>query len=74
MFRKIMIAIMVITFLFGCGIEPLMSLYNKDCMVGGIPAFFAGILAITGLLVAESIILYLVERDKDDENGNYRRY
>lgn len=65
-----MIVAIVITFLFGCGIEPLMAVYNKNEMIAGIPAFLVGILVVTGLLVVESVILYLGERNRDDENGN----
>lgn len=70
MFRKIMICIMAVTYLFGMGIAPLMGIYNKNIMIGGIPCFLIGIYTVAILLVLEAFILYLVEKKDDDELGN----
>lgn len=62
MVRKITILVMVITYLFGCGIPALMNIWNVDKMVFGIPSFFVGLWIIAALLVLESLFLYLYER------------
>lgn len=68
MVRKITIVVMIITYLFGCGIPALMNIWNVDKSVFGIPCFFAGLWIISGLLVLESLFLYLYEKKNDTMN------
>ena len=68
MVRKITVVIMVITYLFGVGIAPLMNIWNVDKMIGGIPCFFIGLWIVAGLLVLESLFLYIYEKNDDTVN------
>jgi len=68
MVRKITVIAMIITYLFGCGIPPLMNIWNVNKMIFGIPAFFMGLWIIAGLLVIENIFLFLYERNDQDIN------
>lgn len=68
MVRKVMIVIMVITYLFGVGIAPLMNVWNIDISVGGVPFFFIGLWIIAALLVLETLFLFFYEKNDDDVN------
>lgn len=64
--RKIVLALMGITYLFGCGvIPPLMDVWNREGFIGPIPCFFAGLWIIAGLLVLLTLFLYWYERNDD---------
>jgi hypothetical protein len=65
MVRKITIVVMAITYLFGCGIPIFMNVWNVDKMVFGVPCFFFGLWVVSGLLVLESLFLFLYEKNKD---------
>lgn len=61
--RSVVLVLMGITYLFGCGLVPqLMDLWNKDIFIGPFPCFFVGLWLIAGGLVLETLFLFWYER------------
>lgn len=64
MVRKIIIVLLGIVYLFGCGVIPqLMNVWNVEGFTGPFPCFFVGLYAISGLLVLLTLFLFLYERN-----------
>ncbi len=64
MVRKIIIVLLGIVYLFGCGVIPqLMNVWNVEGFIGPFPCFFVGLYAISGLLVLLTLFLFLYERN-----------